>query len=251
MLLDKFKLQNFVHNFNNELREDTDEDAKFNTLKKELSAHLKKFDKTLEDLPDLNIYIDQCNILRFSYFETINNTMEIRLLWKINDLNEDDIRELYGDKVNAATKIKLDKRKADIETRRVSIIKEIAFALEDSKKKMFANGNAEKFLTLGLIACPIIMSAAISDTVYKMVMEATTMAKSFFPLHTRLLAGYAILLFVTGLILKQGVFLHLQDKLKDSKLQKTGSTAKTFMLLLSLSLSQIISIIIPLHSWRL
>ena len=152
------------------------------------------------------------------------------------DFDEDDIRELYGDKVNAATKIKLDKRKADIETRRVSIIKEIAFALEDSKKKMFANGNAEKFLTLGLIACPIIMSAAISDTVYKMVMEATTMAKSFFPLHMRLLAGYAILLFVTGLILKQGVFLHLQDKLKDSKLQKTGSTAKTFMLLLSLSL---------------
>ena len=93
MLLDKFKLQNFVHNFNNKLREDTDEDVKFNTLKKELSAHLKKFDKTLEDLPDLNIYIDQCNILRFSYFETINNTMEIRLLWKINDLNEDDIRE--------------------------------------------------------------------------------------------------------------------------------------------------------------
>lgn len=160
------------------------------------------------------------------------------------DFDEDDIRELYGDKVNAATKIKLDKRKADIEARRVSIIKEIAFALEDSKKKMFANGNAEKFLTLGLIACPIIMSAAISDTVYKMVMEATTMAKSFFPLHMRLLAGYAILLFVTGLILKQGVFLHLQDKLKDSKLQKTGSTAKTFMLLLSLSLFLSIGVII-------
>lgn len=93
MLLDEFKLQNFVRNFNEELREDTDEDVKFNTLKKELNMHLKKFDKTLEDLPDLKVYIDEYNILRFSYFETINNSMEIRLLWKINELSEDDIGE--------------------------------------------------------------------------------------------------------------------------------------------------------------
>lgn len=93
MLLDEFKLQSFVRNFNEELREDTDEDVKFNTLKKELNMHLKKFDKKLEDLPDLKIYVDQYDVLRFSYFETINNTMEIRLLWKINELTEDDINE--------------------------------------------------------------------------------------------------------------------------------------------------------------
>lgn len=93
MLLDEFKLQNFVRNFNDELREDADEDVKFNTLKKELNKHLKTFDKTLKDLPDLKVYIDEYNILRFSYFETINNTMEIRLLWKINELSEDDIKE--------------------------------------------------------------------------------------------------------------------------------------------------------------
>ena len=93
MLLDEFKLQSFVRSFNEELREDTDEDVKFNTLKKELNMHLKKFDKKLEDLPDLKIYVDEYNVLRFSYFETINNTMEIRLLWKINELTEDDINE--------------------------------------------------------------------------------------------------------------------------------------------------------------
>lgn len=159
------------------------------------------------------------------------------------DFDEDDIRELYGDKVNAATKIKLDKRKADIEMRRVSIIKEIAYALQDSKKKMTANGNAEKFLVLALIACPVIMSAAVSDTLYKMVMDSS-MTRSFFPLHMRLLAGYAILLFVTGLILKQGVFLHLQERLNDAKLQKTGAVAKTFMLLLSSVIFFVIGIII-------
>lgn len=93
MLLDEFKLQSFVRNFNEELREDTDEDVKFNTLKKELNMHLKKFDKTLKDLPDLKVYVDEYNVLRFSYFETINNSMKIRLLWKINELTEDDIEE--------------------------------------------------------------------------------------------------------------------------------------------------------------
>lgn len=93
MLLDEFKLRSFTRRFNNKLREDTNKDVKFNTLKKELSAHLKKFDKTLKDLPDLKVYIDEYNILRFSYFETINNTMEIRLLWKINELDANDIKE--------------------------------------------------------------------------------------------------------------------------------------------------------------
>lgn len=158
------------------------------------------------------------------------------------DFDEDDIRELYGDKINASTKIKLDKRKADIEQRRVSIIKEIAFVLSDSKKKMAANGNAEKFLFLALIACPVIMSSAVSDTLAKMVMD--TNVNTFFPLHMRLLAGYAILLFVNALILKQGVFLHLQEKLKERNAQKTGAVAKTFMLLLSSVIFFVVGIVI-------
>ncbi len=151
------------------------------------------------------------------------------------DFDEDDIRELYGDKINAATKIKLDKRKADIEARRVSILKEISYSLEDAKKKISANGNAEKFLSLALIVCPIIMASAVSDTLQHMVMSSV-MTKSFFPLHMRLLAGYAILLFVTALILKQGIFLLLQDKVKEKNAQRTGAVAKNFMLFLSTSI---------------
>jgi len=148
------------------------------------------------------------------------------------DFDEDDIRELYGDKVNAATKIKLDKRKADIEARRVGILKEIAFGLDDAKKKIVANSNAEKFLFLALIFCPIIMASTLSDTLQKMVMTSV-MTKSFFPLHMRLLVGYALLLFVNALILKQGIFLLFQDKLKDKNSPRTGAVAKNFMLLIS------------------
>lgn len=146
------------------------------------------------------------------------------------DFNEEDIRELYGE-VNAATKIKLEKRKSDIETRRVSILKEISFALEDAKKKISANGNAERFLGLALIFCPIIMASAVSDTLRNLLAESV---RGFFPLHMRLLAGYAILLFVNSLILKQGIFLLYQDKGKEkSSVNKKAAAAKNFMLMLS------------------
>lgn len=146
------------------------------------------------------------------------------------DFNEEDIRELYGE-VNAATKIKLEKRKTDIETRRVSILKEISFALEDAKKKMSANGNAEKFIGLALIFCPIIMASAVSDTLRNLLAENV---RGFFPLHMRLLAGYAVLLFVNSLILKQGIFLMFQDKGKEKgSVNKKAAAAKNFMLMLS------------------
>lgn len=149
------------------------------------------------------------------------------------DFDEDDIKELYGN-VNAATKIKLDKRKADIEARRVSILKEISFTLDDARKKIAANGNAEKFLGLALIFCPIMMASAASDTIQQ-AMSSAVRGVSFFPVHMRLLAGYAILLFVNALILKQGVFLYIQDKISKEKSVKSGAgnVAKSFMLLLS------------------
>ena len=157
------------------------------------------------------------------------------------DFNEADIRELYGE-VNATTKIKLEKRKSDIETRRVSILKEISFALEEAKKKMSANGNAERFIGLALIFCPIIMASAVSDTLRNLLAEAP---RGFFPLHMRLLAGYAVLLFVNALILKQGIFLVFQDKNKDkSAVNKKAAAAKNFMLMLSTAIFLAISGII-------
>lgn len=155
------------------------------------------------------------------------------------DFDEEDIRALYGDKINAATKIKLDRKKAEIEARRVSILKDISYALDDAKKKMQSNGIAEKFLLIALIACPIIMASAISDAV-KDVIAVAEAPRQAFPLHMRLLAGYAVLLFVNALILKQGSFLYLQGMLKDSKAQKTGSVAKNFMLLVSASIFLVI-----------
>ena len=120
-------------------------------------------------------------------------------------------------------------------------MKEISFALDDAKKKITANGMAEKFLFLALIICPIIMASALSDTLATLIPPA---AKSVFPLHMRLLAGYALLLFVNGLVLKQGIFLLLQDKVKDKNVQKTGAVAKNFMLMLSTAIFVTLGIVV-------
>jgi len=151
------------------------------------------------------------------------------------DFDEEDIRELYGENINAATKIKLDKRKMDIESRRASILKEISYYLDDAKKKIMANGNAEKFLSVALIAAPIILASSLSDAIQHLV-AAPENVKSFFPIHMRLLVGIAILMYVTALSLKQGVFLHLQDKLQKAVKQKTGSIAKVFMTILPVAI---------------
>ena len=151
------------------------------------------------------------------------------------DFDEEDIRELYGDNVNAATKIKLDKRKMDIESRRAAILKEISYYLDDAKKKIMANGNAEKFLAVALIAAPVILAASLSDAIQHLI-SVPANVKSFFPVHMRLLVGIAILMYVTALSLKQGIFLHLQDKLQKTVKQKTGSIAKVFMTMLPVAI---------------
>ena len=156
------------------------------------------------------------------------------------DFDEEDIKELYGENINAATKIKLDKRKMDIEARRAAILKDISYYLDDAKKKIMANGNAEKFLSVALIAAPIILASSLSSAVQSLVMTPENL-KSFFPVHMRLLVGIAILMYVTALSLKQGVFLHLQDKLQKTVKQKTGSVAKVFMTILPVAITLLIS----------
>jgi len=156
------------------------------------------------------------------------------------DFDEEDIKELYGENINAATKIKLDKRKMDIEARRAAILKDISYYLDDAKKKIMANGNAEKFLSVALIAAPIILASSLSSAVQSLVMTPENL-KSFFPVHMRLLVGIAILMYVTALSLKQGVFLHLQDKLQKTVKQKTGSVAKVFMTILPVAIILLIS----------
>ena len=144
------------------------------------------------------------------------------------DLDVEDIKELYGENTNAITKIKLEKKKMDIEARRAAVLKDISYYLDDAKKKIMANGNAEKFINCAIVAVPIIIASSLSDAVQHLVMSSAT-TNSFFPIHMRLLVGIALLMYVTAVTLKQGIFLHLQEKIQKTVRQKTGSAARVFM----------------------
>lgn len=151
------------------------------------------------------------------------------------DLDVEDIKELYGENTSAITKIKLDKRKMDIEARRAAVLKDISYYLDDAKKKIMANGNAEKFINCAIIAAPIILASSLSDAVQHLVLDSGAV-KSFFPVHMRLLVGIALLMYVTAVTFKQGIFLHLQDKIQKTVKQKTGSAAKVFMTFLPVAI---------------
>ena len=138
------------------------------------------------------------------------------------DFNEADIRGLYGNSVNAETKIKLDKRKADIERKRVAILKEIGFYIDDLRKKLDINGKTSNMANAALILVPFIAGMFMSDS-FKQVVD--TGVKTFIPDHVKIFLIAASIVCLLGLALKQGIFLYLQNKIKATKTSKTMETA--------------------------
>ena len=62
-------------------------------------------------------------------------------------LTKTDITRLYGDESKATTKIKIEQQKNEIEAQRISIIKQVAYQINDLKNKI----NKDIELKLGVI----------------------------------------------------------------------------------------------------
>lgn len=146
------------------------------------------------------------------------------------DFNETDIKGLYGPNINALTKIKVEKRKADIESRRVSILKEMGYAMDDLKNKLNINELISKIANIGLILIPFITAIMLSDYFKELYIYETGQTKAGMPLHMRILLSAATLLLFISFALKQGAFLYVQNKVQKyvsntSKLAETGLLA--------------------------
>ena len=98
MLLVKLKLQQFMNEYELKLRkpigEDFDDKKAFSELKEELTKHLKSIDEnlSLEVFKDFKIYLEGYSLC-FSYKETTENNMVIRLVRRVNELTPKDIKE--------------------------------------------------------------------------------------------------------------------------------------------------------------
>lgn len=138
--------------------------------------------------------------------ERIKRAENKRTITMIEDeeLNEQDIETLYGKGVGAQTKIKIDRRKADIERRRALVTKEIAYKANYLRGKLAQNELILAFLNFFIIFVPFAMAFILKDIIRLDSLNGQ--------LQNRILFLAAIAFIVVSLILKLGQFLTLQNK---------------------------------------
>ncbi len=133
--------------------------------------------------------------------------------------------------VNTIT-TQLDKMKAEIEKVRVSIIKQTAYAINDIKHKISMNSKTGIFLHIGLFVASVILAFGVSNYFTGLPLkEAGNMIQM--PVNIKFLAAFAVILYGIGLILKQGTFLFLQNRIHKANAANSVSE-KTLIILSSL-----------------
>ncbi|HIS89467.1 TPA: hypothetical protein IAA87_08605 [Candidatus Avigastranaerophilus faecigallinarum] len=157
--------------------------------------------------------------------ERIKRAENKRTITMIGDeeLNEQDIETLYGKGVGAQTKIKIDRKKADIERRRALITKEIAYKANYLRNKLVQNELILAFLNFFIVFVPFSMAMILKDIIRYESQAGQNM-------QNRLLFLAAIGFIVITLVLKLGQFLTLQNKGK-VKVTQSSKTIQSLCLL--------------------
>lgn len=147
------------------------------------------------------------------------------------DFTEDDMKNLYGTEISASTRVKIDKRKTDIEKARVAIIKQVSYSINDLTNKLSNNFKTTIFLHIALFISTLVTAFGVSN--YLMGLSITD-SKNFLrlPDNIKILLAFTVLFFGLCLLLKQGVYLCLQKKV-GKETSKTSKSAETFMILIS------------------
>ena len=129
------------------------------------------------------------------------------------DFTEDDIKGLYGKDVNAVTKVKLEKQKGDIESARVSIVKQVAFQINDLKNKLSGNTKTSIFLHIAMLFSAMICSFGVSNYLTGLnIKESADFIH--LPTNIKIWVIYALLIYGVCLLLKQGTYLFVQNSIK-------------------------------------
>ena len=130
------------------------------------------------------------------------------------DLNEGDIESLYGTGAGVQAKIKIDKRKSDIERRRALITKEIAYKSNELRQKVAQNEVILGVLNAFIGIVPLTMAYILKDIVSFGFTDKSLQAKILFLV--------AICFIIVTCLLKQGQFLVLQGKARNSRMSQSS-----------------------------
>lgn len=141
------------------------------------------------------------------------------------ELNEEDIENLYGSGAGVQAKIKIDRKKSDIERRRALITKEIAYKSNYLRQKLGQNEIILGVLNAFIGIVPLTMAYILKDIIAFGFADKA--------LQSRILFLVAVCFIITTCLLKQGQFLVLQNNGKGSKASQSSKLIERLCLICS------------------
>ncbi len=125
---------------------------------------------------------------------------------------EADVADVYGNKVNASAKLKLEKRKSEIEAARVAITKQVYYHINDLTRKLSMNSKAGIVLHIALLLASLILAFGCANYFAGLELKQAENIIHM-PINTKIILVFTALIYAAGLVLKQGVFLYFQNKI--------------------------------------
>ena len=126
------------------------------------------------------------------------------------NITEQDLKDLYGSDVNSAARLRIEKRKSELEEARVAIIKQISYKINDLKHKISMNSKTSVFLHIALFAASLVLAFGVCNYLVGLPpKEAGSIIQM--PVNMKLLIIFTLIVYAIGLIMKQGMYLCLKD----------------------------------------
>ena len=121
----------------------------------------------------------------------------------------------------------IEQKKAEIERARVGVIKKTGYVINDLKTKLTLNYRASIFLHIAMFLTSLVTAFGVANYLTGLEIEET---KNFIhlPTNIKILVAFTLVVYGLCLILKQGVYLYLQNKEKSTP---ATMTAQSFMLI--------------------
>lgn len=146
------------------------------------------------------------------------------------NLTEDDLKELYGNNVNASAMLKIEKRKGELEQARIAINNETSSQINDLKHKLSMNSKGGIMLHLALLLMSLVCSFGVSNYLVGLPLkDAGSLIQM--PMNLKFVFIYMLIIFGVSLTLKQGIFLYLQNKNDEDTI--SSKLGEKFMIVLS------------------
>ena len=146
------------------------------------------------------------------------------------NLTENDIKELYGNDVNASARLKIEKRKAEIEEARIAITKEVSFEINDLTGKLSMNSKTGVVLHLALLFASLVCAFGVSNYIMGLPLKDAGNVIQM-PTNMKAIFLFMAIIYGMGLVSKQGIFLYLQNKIGEDT--TTSKIAEKFMIVVS------------------